>query len=487
MPLHVLLLYLLLLCNVLMRLFTNKLGILPKALNIADVFLTLSLLLMSFRFRSGNAGFPFSFKFGGKWFVFNVVLLAGALLNLEFFYAPAAWSQVIMWNEPLLLFVALARLPFTSEQIERFRVLFVRLLIFECIIGFLQVPLYAKTGATEEIIGTFYGNAEQYQGFVMLAVFYLLGCQHVDHKKRNRFRWMIGALLGLIVLIDNKATWLGVLVSILFVLHVQQRETPLALFRAKNLMFIVPLLGFCAFLAIQLSPSISKFSGLAEAWRTGNIRNLGKLKAFEDIFSAFVNHGHMWLVGSGPGNFYSRSGQQFYLLGASLSDSDKGAARAWSSRTSNSMGGVINPTGDRSPFYQQFYIDREIFRIGSGQVDSPFSSYTGLIGEAGLIGAAAYLMIYLGIVRRLKSSLEEAGARMPRIYPFALSALGLYIYMMTDSIYNSWLETGRITTIAWAMAALLSKATAASYSDEVSSIEEDPTLAYSTHRPAPTL
>src|SRR2546430_64077 len=106
MSFHVRLLYALLVSNVLLRLFTNKLGILPKAFNIADVFITFWLVLLSLRYpRPTNDKSP-SFSFGGRLFAFNLVILAGAALNLKFFHPPAALSQIIMWNEPLLLFLA---------------------------------------------------------------------------------------------------------------------------------------------------------------------------------------------------------------------------------------------------------------------------------------------------------------------------------------------------------------------------------------------
>lgn len=206
----------------------------------------------------------------------------------------------------------------------------------------------------------------------------------------------------------------------------------------------------------KVSPSMGKLSGLAEAWNSGNLRNLGKVKAYEDILRAFEKEWHMAVIGSGPGNFYSRSGTQFYLLGASLSRNDAKSIRTFSLRTSNSMGGVISLT-TQAPFYEQFYIDREIFRIGSAQVDSPFSSYAALLGETGIIGTFLYLSIYVGLLRRLLVSVKESYSLLAQFYPLAIATVGLVIYIMTDSVYNSWLETGRMTTIAWAMAALLFK------------------------------
>jgi len=461
MPLHVILLYALLISNVVLRLFTNKLGILPKALNIADVFITIWLVLLSLRYSLPTSGQGRTFSFGGRLVAFNFVILAGAVLNLKFFHAPAALSQFIMWNEPLMLFLAITRLPFTTAQMDGLRRLLVRLIVIEIVAGVLQVPIYLSTGQTEDIIGTFYGNAEQYQGFIMLGVFYLLGRQR-DEPESSRKLWaMICGVLVLILLIDNKASWLGVMVSILFVLYLQGRAGALWFLRPRYILPLLLLFAGGVYVVTKISPSLGKFSGLVEAWNSGNFRNLGKVKAYDDILHAFDKQWHMALVGSGPGNFYSRSGTQFYLLGMSLNQTDYRTVKVFSSRTSNSMGGVIS-LSTKPPFYEHFYEDREIYRIGSAQVDSPFSSYAALVGETGIIGTLLYLSIYVGLLRRLVAAVKEPYSLRPQFYPLAMAGIGLLIYMMVDSGYNNWLETGRMTTIAWALAGLLLKPMTAS-------------------------
>ena len=72
MRLHVFLLYALLVSNVVFRLFTNKLGILPKAFNITDVVITLWLVLLSLRYTAPRSGQGGSFSFGGRLVAFNL-------------------------------------------------------------------------------------------------------------------------------------------------------------------------------------------------------------------------------------------------------------------------------------------------------------------------------------------------------------------------------------------------------------------------------
>jgi hypothetical protein len=120
------------------------------------------------------------------------------------------------------------------------------------------------------------------------------------------------------------------------------------------------------------------------------------------------------------------------------------------------MGGVIDPTSSVEPFYKRFYVgNREkIFSIGTGQVDSPFSSYAGLLGETGLIGLILYGSLYFGAYRRLRSYWSSFSSD-PRIFPLITASTGFLVYTVTVSLYNPWLETGRMTTILWAMIAIV--------------------------------
>ena len=118
------------------------------------------------------------------------------------------------------------------------------------------------------------------------------------------------------------------------------------------------------------------------------------------------------------------------------------------------MGGVIQPTAAVEPFYKRFFVKYKIFSVGSAQVDSPFSAYAGLLGETGLIGFAIYMSFYVGAFRRLKSYWERFHNDV-EVFPLLTASLGFMIYTLTVSVYNPWLETGRMTTILWSMIGML--------------------------------
>src|SRR5207249_10568549 len=109
------------------------------------------------------------------WGLFNVIAIVGTLLNLHYIYPLAALSQLVLWNAPIVLFLILMRIPLAVSDVERYMGVLVKLIKLELIWGFVQISNYLQTGRSEEIKGTFYHNAEQYQAFVLIGVFYLIG------------------------------------------------------------------------------------------------------------------------------------------------------------------------------------------------------------------------------------------------------------------------------------------------------------------------
>src|SRR5262249_549451 len=123
-------------------------------------------------------------------------------------------------------------------------------------------------------------------------------------------------------------------------------------------------------------------------------------------------------------------------------------------QTSNSMEGVIEPTSAVEPFYRRFYVKRQIYAVGTGQVDSPFASYVGLLGETGLIGFSIYLRFYLAVFRLVGKS-STVHRTDSNVFPLITASMGFLVYTLTVSLYNPWMETGRMTTILWLMIAIV--------------------------------
>ena len=404
--------------------------------------------------------------------VFNLVGVLGMLFNPDFFYAPSAFGGLIMFNEGLLLFVALCNLSFSQGTILQFGRILFRLTGIQLIIGVFQVPIFVATGNSEAIIGTFSGNAEHYAGFLMIGVYYRIGMLRISTYRRWVHGMVLAITIVLILLIDNKASWLGIIVSVYYVMTRVGSLERATFARLKYIVLFIVLMFVGYGVVTSVSGSYGKFSGIAHALREGEFRNLGKIKAYLDIREAQKRAPHMIFVGSGPGNFYSRAADQFYDFGSSFYANPSQADKSRSVKQSNAMAGVIKRTTNIDPFYAGFYERRLIYTIGSAQVDSPFSSYAALLGEFGWIGFTIYLATYLSVWRRLRYCLYRH-ASDPTILPLVISTLGFLVYVMTVSLYNNWLESGRMTTILWAMVAMVFTYVEQKDSDDKSKAEND--------------
>ncbi len=459
MPFHYLLLTALLLGNVLLRTFTNGFQVLPKILNVVDIPIV-GLLFLTYLARSGQVSPPpWTHSVRRRAFAFAFILFLGCILNPDFIFLPAALSQAIMLLEPLLLFIALVNLPITPGQVVSYSRLLKGLILFELLIGFLQLPIRFKTGDSEAVHGTFTGNAEHYGAFLMISAFYLIGLAVAKPGRRLRFAGLILLIIVLNLSIDNKASWLGLACSLTFVLW------KLELLRGRVIRIVAPivllaLIGLgTAFIASKTSRTTYKFVALFEVIRNGEIHRLGKVKSYLDIARSHFANPHMLLVGAGPSNLYSRSARQFYYRGAesamytSTAVLEQGGAD--DDRASNSMGRWLTPT-TKEPYYLQFYRNRDlIIPIGSAQVDGVFSVYAGLLGETGIIGFVLYLSIYFLALRKLVSWVWLL-RRDTVVFPLLVAAMGYMVYLMVNSVYGPLLETTRLTTLLWSFVALVS-------------------------------
>ncbi len=457
----------LLVSNVIIRFFTNRLKIIPRYFNVSDLMIT-GLLIVSFLIYRVNNHEKLN---NGRMFfyllIFNLICIIGSFLNSRYIYLPAAISQLIMWNEPIILFLILINLPFSLINIDTFRKLLFFLIIVELIIGIFQIPIYLKTRESESIIGTFQHNAEQYAAFLMIGVFYLLGKMTLIRSKKTMHIIYITGILVLILLIENKASWITMAVSLYFLLNIIGKAGKEPASRIKIIFFML-LLSSVGYLTISMTSStLKKFNNITEAIKTNNILNIGKIKAYGDIFRSDTDNFWMFFVGSGLGTFYSKASTQYYAETYQyygIADEYNYESQKRGFRESDSMGGIIKQAKNFEPYFKQYYLNRRLFLIYSGTADSPFSSYASLLGETGMLGLIIYFGFYIYIIKNMKFNLKKYFGNS-HIFPLITASFGFLLYIIIMGFYNFWLETGRLTTILWSMIAMVVKY------DEINSTE----------------
>lgn len=442
-----------------LRFFTNAINVLPRFFNIWDLLLTLLIAALALGNSYKIALTPHLKGIPSKLLAFNLVCIAGTALNSEHIYFLSFISQLLMWNEPVILFLSILKLPLRDADYSSLSKLLVRLLLLEVIIGFIQVPTYLSTGESESIIGTFHGNAEQYQLFIVLAVLWLIASLQLGRGKRTVLLFSVCTIVALILLIDNKASWAALAISIVAVLRV----IPGAQGNIKELMRRALVFTVLSLVAITVVKSFSgtassKFGNIIKIVQNGDILNVGKIKAVRDVFEAYTTYPQMVVVGSGLGTFYGRASFQYFPFSIRESmDSQHSFTYSSSELTgaddSASMAGVISTAQGVTAFYKQFYRYDKIVPIGSGTADFPTSSYISLLGETGLLGTALYLSICWSVLKRCKESLTLHPLRSESL-AFSVMAYGALAYLMCMAAYNFWLDCGRVNTIVWALLAV---------------------------------
>jgi len=69
-----------------------------------------------------------------------------------------------------------------------------------------------------------------------------------------------------------------------------------------------------------------------------------------------------------------------------------------------------------------------------------------MLGETGLLGTILYLGVFLRAFRLLGRLVREPSNSQDS-YPLVVAAYGALIYILVNSVYGPFLETGRLTTI----------------------------------------
>jgi hypothetical protein len=332
------------------------------------------------------------------------------------------------------------------------------LVVLEIIVGLLQAPYAIIHHSSEEIIGTFRGNAEQYQYVILIAVFYLLAQLELLPTRKMVRRAAVLAVLVLVILIDNKASWIALAITLAILVPRFPALRMEVSGRLKSYALVAVLLVF-GYSVVKLTSDTAgdKFGRLAEAIESGNLLNLGKIKALRDVLRAYVSYPQMAFVGSGGGTFYSRAAFQFFpfhLKEVYQNEVSVGSGEFVAG--SASMAGVIDPVRGKKGFYKQFFKYEKIYAVGSGTADFPTSSYVSLLGETGLIGTILYLSIY---VIGLRAAREHLGmvADEEEFFPFAAASFACLLYLMLMATYNFWLDCGRVNTIVWSMVGLTTR------------------------------
>jgi hypothetical protein len=181
-----------------------------------------------------------------------------------------------------------------------------------------------------------------------------------------------------------------------------------------------------------------------------------RLGVAEDVGKLYTDNPRFILTGTGPGTYSSRA---WYLF-QPASRSKKGLGV----QTASDDGYQT----DVSRKYVQPRLQQGTAESvgGSYAPTSPFSSYTALLAEVGMLGFAAMALIYVGaFLHSMRMTIRSLKRPSPQdsLPGLLLGCTAGFFVLLQLAILENWWEVTRLTFIFWALLAVATKEFAARY------------------------
>jgi hypothetical protein len=181
------------------------------------------------------------------------------------------------------------------------------------------------------------------------------------------------------------------------------------------------------------------------------ITQLGKVEAFLNVSRLYQQRVHIAIIGCGPGTFSSRAWATFTRIGTyGAVDYSVFENVNWGSGPSEGLAKYT--PGYYSAKYTLPIYQKPVALLGSITIDGPFTSYAALLSEVGCLGTFALVGAYVSTLMTLRRIMKASSDRF--CFVLALTAIGGFLLLLQMSIFDNWLEVGRVTIPVWAIAAL---------------------------------
>jgi hypothetical protein len=178
-----------------------------------------------------------------------------------------------------------------------------------------------------------------------------------------------------------------------------------------------------------------------------------RLEVADQLGRLYADEPRFILTGTGPGTYSSRGWRTF-----AQSDS-RSVSNVAGSYALALTGGEVYRTDVSERYVLPLYRTTEVV-AGSQALGSPFSSYTSIAAEVGVLGMIIVLAIYLGALvdasRRALRALRRAVPGDP-VPPLLLVAATGMLTLIQMGALDNWLEVTRLTFFSWGLLAIATK------------------------------
>jgi hypothetical protein len=432
---------------VVVRLFTEKVPVLPGAANFVDVPLMFVLLVAAVIRSPIPRNSPFFFPAA----LFLAVCALSTVANLSRVDIGPVLLFVYGFLSPLVFYYAAYRLWPSGHVIAMSRVLVALMLLEFLVVAAVDLPSFIQTRNPDDISGTFGENAYQLVFFLIVAASLVAGIATFEHRRlAARFApALIGASFLVIFLAQYRALLVTTALSAILVAVV------LATVRGRGL-----LAGTIVVIACVLGLSyvatyfpVTKFSSTLSALRENPTSFVAqRLAPITRVSTLFAENPAFVATGTGPGTYSSRAWRTF----ARPDSGDRDPA----SNVASVLTGGRRYSTDVSTKYTLEQYRHGASVLGSRALQTPFSSYASLLAEVGLLGFILLIGMYafaaLQAGRMAVSSMRRRLPEDPLPALLLATAVAFFVLLQMAALEN-WLEVTRVTVPAWILLAIATR------------------------------
>lgn len=438
---------------IVVRFFSEKIGVLPKAATLIDVPLFMLLVAVAAMSpRGGAAGRASAGTFYVPVVLFLAIAVGSTMANLGRIAPGPVLLFLYGFCAPIGVYHAVHRLWPTGNVRSLSSLLFGLGVVEILAVLLIDMPSFLAGGNPDDISGTFGDNAYQLVAFLLVLVGLLAGMR-IFEPGRLAARLATPMLVAFAVIIFL-AQYRALLVST-FVVMVFLALLLGTVARGRGLLlgaFIVAAF-FAGLYYVAANYPSTKFQPLIASFREKPwYFATTKLAAVDAVGGAYSDHPLAALGGTGPGTFSSRAWRTF-------------AQPDVNARTTVAGPYVVALTGGayRSDVAEKYVVPRMKYGAivqGSKAVSWPLSSYTSLLAEVGVIGFALMVGIYVAAFVRASRlavvSMQRAGPGDP-LPAILLAAAVAFFLLLQLAVLDNWLELTRMTFLAWTLLAVGAK------------------------------
>ena len=436
---------------VMIRFFTEAVPILPRFANFIDLPIFVAVVIAAVLRPAGDQHVRAVAPPLLLGYVFVVVCAVSMLTNISRVDVAPALMFVYGVAGPLVLCWAVYRLWPAGSSLSLSRLL-VALGVLEIVLVFtVNVPQFILEQDPDVISGTFGENPYQLVFFLLLVIALLAGIFTFE-KRRAVTRFapvLLLASLVIIFLAQYRALLLTTALTIVLLgVLLGPSSARGAVVAVVTTAMLLVVLAYVA----QNMPALKFGAVITQARENPSFYFQKRLATIGVVGRLFGEDPRFMVTGTGPGTYSSRAWSQF----AQTSESTSDVAGDYVQRLT---GGRPYSTDVSSRYVVPQLRNVEVVS-GSRAVSSPFSSYSSLLAEVGLIGFGAILVTYVwALLCSLRMAMRSIRAAQPGdSLPALLCASTVAFFVILQmALLENWLEVTRMTFVSWILFAVAAK------------------------------